>query len=230
MRECLEVGPTFDPRIVRTRGGELLTVPPGWELLPPGDAALTRRVKDAGRSLQVVEARGRKKFSRGLWAPAENIRAARAALEAERSDPAHARAREAARARRGRAEDRYALEFANTVLGFLAFAPQWQGLARRMAVAVAEHATPVGSGTVARTRRIPVEARAEAAVIAWLRHQTTVYDRLALPRVKGLRREVRRALAEQSRALLDAHRIDRGHGASACPLCQALPDPVPAGS
>jgi len=49
-------------------------------------------------------------------------------------------------------------------------------LAIRLARAVADHATPVGSGTVARTKRIPVEERAEAAVIAWMRHQTTGYD------------------------------------------------------
>jgi hypothetical protein len=48
-------------------------------------------------------------------------------------------------------------------------------------VVVTTHAAPVGSGTVARTERIPIERRAEAAVIAWMRHQTTAYDNLALP-------------------------------------------------
>ena len=70
--------------------------------------------------------------------------------------------------------------------------------------AVADHATPVGSGTVARTKRIPVERRAEAAVIAWMRHQTTAYDSMPIPRVKGKRREVRRLLAQRSKELLDA--------------------------
>lgn len=32
---------------------------------------------------------------------------------------------------------------------------------------------PVGSGTLARTRPLPIERRAEAVVIAWMRHQTT---------------------------------------------------------
>jgi hypothetical protein len=45
-------------------------------------------------------------------------------------------------------------------------------LARGLAEAVTEHEAPVGSGTVARTKRIPVERRAEAAVIAWLRHSS----------------------------------------------------------
>ena len=75
-------------------------------------------------------------------------------------------------------------------------------LADRLARAVTEHATPVGSGTVARTKRIPVEQRAEAAVIAWMRHQTTGYDGMAIPRVKGKRREVRRMLARRSHELL----------------------------
>jgi hypothetical protein len=87
---------------------------------------------------------------------------------------------------------------------------------------VAEHATPVGSGTVARTRRVPLGRRAEAAVIAWLRHQTTVYDAMTIPRVKGQRREVRRLLAAQSRSLLDAYRMGKGVDAATCPLQRAL--------
>ena len=52
--------------------------------------------------------------------------------------------------------------------------------------------------TVTRTKRIPVEQRAEAAVIAWMRHQTTGYDGMVIPRVKGKRREIRRMLARRS--------------------------------
>jgi hypothetical protein len=46
----------------------------------------------------------------------------------------------------------------------------------------------------------------EDAVIAWMRHQTTAYDRMAIPRVKGRRRQVRRLLAQHSKMLLDAYR------------------------
>ena len=76
----------------------------------------------------------------------------------------------------------------------------------QLAQAVTTHATPVGSGTVARTKRIPIEERAQAAVIAWMRHATTGYDDMKIERVKGKRREVRRQLAERSRALLDRYR------------------------
>jgi hypothetical protein len=79
----------------------------------------------------------------------------------------------------------------------------------------------VGSGTVARTKRIPVGERAEAAVIAWMRHQTTGYDTMIIPRGKGKRREVRRLLAKRSQDLLARYRkgdpID-----PVCPLKKAL--------
>jgi len=95
-------------------------------------------------------------------------------------------------------------------------------LADRIAGAVAAHATPVGSGTVARTERIPLERRAEAAVIAWMRHQTTAYDSMAIPRVKGRRREVRRHLAGRSREVLARYR--RGDPpAPDCPLARVMP-------
>jgi len=179
-------------------------------------------VKLAGPSWSVVEKRGRKTFSRGLWAPRATIESMRAALEAERSTDAYAKKRVADVARRERTQADYAVTFEAEVLRFLAFSPQWIDLARAMAKRVAAHATPVGSGTVARTKRIPVDERAEAAVIAWMRHQTTAYDRMAIPRVKGKRREVRRELARISRAVLDTHRRDVPHGIAACSLCTAI--------
>jgi hypothetical protein len=94
-------------------------------------------------------------------------------------------------------------------------------LAARLSRAVADHATPVGSGTVARTKRIRVEQRAEAAVIAWLRYRTTAYESMVIPRVKGKRREVRRMLAQRSQELLDRYR--KGEAVNGeCPLMKAL--------
>lgn len=222
MSESLTVAPTSDARRVRAPDGTLLTPPPGWALLPPGDAGLTRRVKAAGPSWTVVEKVGRKTFSRGVWAPEEHILRAKAALEAERATPAYAKRRAADAARREREQAAYEVEFANEVLRFLRFAPTFSDMGKRLAVLVTAHATPVGSGTVARTERIPVERRAEAAVIAWMRHQTTGYDNMKVPRVKGARREVRRELAEISRDLLDMHRRDVPHAPTACALCTAV--------
>jgi hypothetical protein len=226
MAETLTLTPTADPSVFLAPDGRRLTPPPGWACLPPGDAALTRRVKLAGPSWAVIEKKGRKAFSRGLWAPAETIERLRAALEAERSTEAYAKKRVADVARRERTQAAYVVNFEQAVLEFLRFAPRWQPLARTLAARVAAHATPVGSGTVARTERIPIEERARAAVIAWMRHQTTGYDDMRIARVKGARREVRRELAEVSRAVLDLHRRDEAHAPQRCPLCQAVATPA----
>ena len=50
-------GPTQNT--VRSADGKVLTAPEGWILLPPGDAALTRRVKAAGDHWVVAEKKGR---------------------------------------------------------------------------------------------------------------------------------------------------------------------------
>src|SRR5207248_9061865 len=104
--------------------------------------------------------------------------------------------------RRDKAQAQYVEDFFGAVVKFLAFHPGHADLAERLARAVTDHATPVGSGTVARTKRIPVERRAEAAVIAWMRHKTTGYEGMVIPRVKGKRREVRRMLAQRSQEML----------------------------
>jgi hypothetical protein len=179
-------------------------------------------VKSLGPSWSIIEKKGRKAFSKGVWAPSANIATAKAALEAERSMPAYAKKRAAAGARREHEQAAYVVSFEVEVLGFLRFAPSFEALARNIARQVTAHATPVGSGTVARTERISIDRRAESAVIAWMRHQTTAYDRMAIPRVAGKRREVRRELATVSRAILDLHRRDVPHAIAACPLCSAV--------
>jgi hypothetical protein len=221
--QTLTFAPTADPRRVRAPDGRVLEVPPGWECLPPGDAGLTRRVKAAGDSWTVVEKKGRKTFSRGVWAPAAHLAAARAQLQAERSTEGYAKKREGDLRRREIAQTNYVADFEAEVVGFLRFSGTHQAVGSALATAVTAHATPVGSGTVARTKRIEIDRRAEAAVIAWLRHATTAYDSMQVPRVKGARRELRRALAEHSRKLLDLHRVEAVHERARCPLCRAFP-------
>lgn len=215
------------PNSVRTARGEVIATPEGWTLLPPGDAALTRRVKAAGPHWIVAEKKGRKVFSRGVWAPAETIERIAADLEAERSTEQFAKRKEADARRREKTQAAFVEDFTGAVLQFLAFHPVHAVLAQRLAEKVTAHAAPVGSGAVARTRRLPIEARAEAAVIAWMRHQTTEYDHMKIARVKGKRREVRRELAKRSRAILASYR----QGAPArpdCPLRRALESESPA--
>ena len=212
-------GPT--PNSVRSADGKVLTAPEGWILLPPGDAALTRRVKAAGDHWIVQEKKGRKVFSRGVWAAATTIEKIRAELEAERSTEGYAKRKEADARRRDKAQAEYVEDFHGAVVKFLAFHPAHADLADKLARAIADHATPVGSGTVARTKRIPVEQRAEAAVIAWMRHQTTAYDSMKIPRIKGKRREVRRMLAQRSQELLGRYRREGTVGGE-CPLKEGV--------
>jgi hypothetical protein len=219
MTNTFTPGPT--PNTVRTADGKVMTVPDGWVLLPPGDAALTRRVKVAGDHWAVAEKRGRKVLSLGIWASSATVERIRGELDAERSTDGYTRRKEADAARRAKAQGEYVEDFYGAVIGFLAFHQDHADLAARLARAVTAHATPVGSGTVARTKRIPVEQRAEAAVIAWLRHQTTAYDSMPIPRVKAKRREVRRMLARRSQELLTRYR--RGEPVlEGCPLSRAV--------
>jgi hypothetical protein len=217
--------PSPQPNTVRTPQGQILPVPTGWVLLPPGDAALTRRVKAAGEFWLVQEKVGRKMFSRGLWAPRGTIEQVQQELAGERSTESYSKRREADSKRREAKQAEYVEDFQAAVVAFLAFHERHAALALKLAQAVTSHATPVGSGTVARTQRIPIERRAEAAVIAWMRHQTTGYDSMKIARIKGQRREVRRMLAQRSKELLASYR--RGESPSTlCPLARALQNEV----
>ena len=215
------VGPGSKQRTVRTTDGVELTVPADWELLPPGDAGLTRRVKAGGATWTVKEKKGRRSFSRGVWAPATRIAEVRAGLEAERSTDAYAKRQQSAARRREKKQTEYVEDFRGAVVEFLKFDSAHREIAGQLADAVTAHATPVGSGTVARTERIPIEQRAESAVIAWMRHQTTAYDNMKIARVKGRRREVRQLLASESRKLLANYR-NGSQVSSECPLRLAL--------
>src|SRR5258705_9868420 len=109
MTNTFTPGPT--PNTVGSTDGKVLTVPEGWVLLSPGDAALTRRVKAAGDHWVVAEKKGRKVFSRGIWASAATIERIRADLEAERSTEGFAKKKEAAARRREKAQSEYVEDF-----------------------------------------------------------------------------------------------------------------------
>lgn len=205
--------------------GVEMTPPEGWIFVESGDAGLTRRIKAGGDYWRLVHRRRNRIESLGLWAPALLVERLKKTLNAERSDPSYARKLEAGRRRRALEQWEYVQEFRHAVLKFLAFAPRWAEFAVRLAEAVTELAVPVGSGTVARTQTIPVERRAEAAVIAWMRHQTTAYDHMSIARIKGERREVRRRLAARSRQILDQYRSGADVDRAACPLAKALAEP-----
>ncbi|MDI1247408.1 MAG: DUF2293 domain-containing protein [Lacunisphaera sp.] len=220
--ETREVRLFPQPRQVLSADGRVLAVPADWSLLPPGDAALSRRIKQDGPSWTVIEMKGRKRFSRGIWAPAARLAALAADLRLERQDPSYQRKLDAGRQRRAVEQAVYAEDFRAAVLTYLDFHPNQRAAAELMSRLIADHAVPVGSGTVARTERIPIEQRAEAATIAWMRHQTTGYDHLVIPRVKGQRREVRHLLARRSVQLLSRYRQGQPVDPVTCPLHRAL--------
>src|SRR5437667_8115620 len=116
MRNTYPPSPTANN--VRTADGKVLTVPEGWILLPPGDAALTRRVKAAGEHWVMHEKKGRKVFSRGVWAPAATIDRLQAEREAERSTEGYAKRKEADSRRRDKAQTEYVEDFTGAVRTF----------------------------------------------------------------------------------------------------------------
>ena len=209
-------------RFVWDKQGRKLDIPEGWECLEPGDAAVTKTFKQLGPTWTAARKRGRKVFSDGVWGPAENIVEAQRIVAAKRTDPSYAKKRASALKQREKKQAEYEKMFYEVVLEWLNFHARYRGEAEKMALLVCRHAVPVGSGTVARTERIPIEERAAAAVIAWMRHKTTAYDRLSIPRVKGRRREVRRELARQSRDILSVYRAGQDVDVASCPLARAL--------
>ena len=205
-----------------SKDGHLVDIPNGWEFVPSGDPALTRRLKTVADDYWVVKRRlGRKEFGVGLCVPIGLAAEISAQLKAERETPEYQRKLEAGRRRREKEQENYQEDFEKAVFEFLAFHERYVDLAQRLAKVITDFTTPVGSGTVARTQRIPIEERARAAVIAWMRHNTTDYDHRDIPRGAGRRREVRQDRAQESLALLKEYR--RGNDVSSdCPLQKAL--------
>ncbi|WP_299580479.1 DUF2293 domain-containing protein [uncultured Sunxiuqinia sp.] len=201
--------------------GELVTPPAGWSFLPAGDAGVTRKVTAQGNYWRVQYKKGRKTISKGVWAPADTIAIAKQQVAAVRSTEGYQKKRAADIQRREKKQQLYEGEFLQAVVNYLDFHASYAALSQQMALAITQHAIPVGSGTVARTQLIPLEERAAKAVIAWMRHQTTAYDNLKIARIKGERRAVRRQLAQQSVQLLSQYRKGEAILPN-CPLMKAI--------
>lgn len=221
-KKSIEVRSSKKNGYVISLEGEELQIPSGWELLPPGDAALSRRIKNDGPSWTIKEPKGRKLFSRGILAPAERIEALRNQLIIERADPKHQKKLDADRKRRAIKELEYKAIFQQELFNFLNFHSHFSDLAADLVQRITEHAIPVGSNTVARTKTIPLEERVEAATIAWMRHQTSLYDSMKIARIKGERRQVRKKINQQSRNILEKYRQPDETHLDNCPLYKAL--------
>ena len=201
--------------------GHPVTPPEGWAFLPAGDAGVTRKVSSAGVFWRVQVKMGRRIISKGLWGPKNTIELVVLQMQSTRQTELYQKKVEAAKRRREKIQTEYVDDFCNQVERFLNFHPIYKDMGAKMAKLVSLHATPVGSGTVARTATISIEERASRAVIAWMRHQTTAYDQMPIARVKGERRRVRRMLAQRSVELLESYR--KGEPIKIdCPLHAAL--------
>ncbi len=197
------------------------TPPSNWKFLKAGDAGITRKVTSNKEYWKVVFKKGRRTMSKGIWAPEWIIDKAKQEVNAQRNTEAYQKRKLYDADRREKQQQLYEKEFCNEVVQFLNFHPQYQEMAKAMAILVTKHAIPVGNGTVARTKQIPVNERAAKAVIAWMRHKTTAYDQLQIPLIKGKRREVRKELAQKSVEILNNYR--KGHSLkSDCPLKNAI--------
>jgi hypothetical protein len=198
-----------------------LDQPDGWDVLPAGDAFVTRQVKAAGEYWLLFrpKRRGQHRRQLGLVAPIEAIAAARAAavVTAARRETK----RESSRHQRERAETVYRAEFEEAVLRWLAFAPQHQVLAAEIARGASDRAAVVGSGRVGRTKQLSLDERAALAARAFIRHRHTDYeDRLFSLELSeygidsdadvddvGDYREIKRSAHGEVDAFLEQHRV-----------------------
>jgi len=201
--------------------GEILTPPAGWSFFPAGDAGITRKITSAGIYWRVQIKAGKRIISKGVWAPSVTIEKAKLEVEAVRETTSYKKRLENSRNLRVKKQAVYETDFLESVKNFLSFSPCYKELEHKLAEAVTLHAVPVGSGTVARTVMIPIEERAAKAVIAWMRHQTTAYDSMIIPKIKGKRRETRRILAHRSSEILESYRKGSAVPEN-CPLKKAF--------
>ncbi|MFF4579047.1 DUF2293 domain-containing protein [Streptomyces sp. NPDC001389] len=169
--------------------------------LPRGDAALTRRAREASSLSAVVvrRHRGRRRYERqGLLV--EDAALARAERACLADADARARRRERDRRRRAAEDVRFTAAFAAEILRL------FPGCPPERAQAIAAHASVRGSGRVGRTaagRALDGQA-VSMAVRAAVRHTDTEYDALLMSGVH--RFEARARLAARIDAILDGWR------------------------
>ncbi|WP_079425776.1 MULTISPECIES: DUF2293 domain-containing protein [Streptomyces] len=169
--------------------------------LPRGNAALTRRAREASSLSAVVvrRHRGRRRYERqGLLV--EDAALARAERACLADADARARRRERDRLRRAAEDVRFTAAFAAEILRL------FPGCPPERAQAIAAHASVRGSGRVGRTAagRALDEQAVSMAVRAAVRHTDTEYDALLMAGVH--RFEARARLAARIDAILDGWR------------------------
>lgn len=151
-----------------------IEIPKGWEVLPAGDTFVTRQVKMMRPHWVAKKPAKGYTSTLGIWAPKENIEAARKLAEETRMQ--RERKRAISQAQREKREANYREQFSEAVYQYLGFATKHDGLARDIAKATAEYATRVGSERVGRTRKLSFEEKVILAARAYIRHNYTKYE------------------------------------------------------
>ena len=151
--------------------------------LPSGDAALTRRAKQASKLSAVVVrwSRSRKRYERqGILAEEAAIQQAEEQCLAD--EDVRLRRREQDRGRRAKEDVKFQARMADEIRRL------FPGCPKQRATAIAEHAALRGSGRVGRSAaaRALDETAITLAVVASVRHEDTDYDRLLM---SGIPRE-----------------------------------------
>jgi hypothetical protein len=145
--------------------------------LPAGDAALTRRAKQASRLSAVVVrfSRSRKRYERqGLLVEQAGIELAEQQCLSD--EEARARRRERDRLRRAATDERFQQELAEQIARLFPSCPS------QRAAAISQHTGARGSGRVGRSaagRALDPDA-VTRAVVAAVRHEDTAYDELLM--------------------------------------------------
>lgn len=210
----------FQGQLVNNNGEKVLP-PVGWSFLPAGDSGVTRKITSVGIYWRVQAKKGRRIYSKGIWAPMAAIEKAKHEIDVMRCSDSYQKTLKNAALRRETKQNEYEAEFRIAVEEFLDFHKLHKNAEKIIAKAVTAHTIPIGSGTVARTVMIPLEERVSRAVIAWMRHNTTAYDYLQIKRIKGERRKTRRLLAGQSIEILTKYRLGLPLDVN-CPLQKVL--------
>ncbi|WP_274557112.1 DUF2293 domain-containing protein [Streptomyces spiramyceticus] len=167
--------------------------------LPRGNAALTRRAREASSLWAVVirHSRRRKRYERqGLLVEETALARAESACLADADSRARRRARDAAR--RAAEDVRFTATLTTKILHLYPSCPP------QRAHAIATHTSERGSGRVGRSAagRALDEAAVTAAVRAAVRHEDTAYDALLMDGVP--RRKARARVTAATEAVLIA--------------------------
>lgn len=176
---CAGCGGTGDFLIMEDAGPLCLTCTDMDHLifLPSGDAALTRRAKQASRLSAVVVrwSRSRRRYERqGILAEEAAIQQAEEQCLAD--EDVRLRRRERDRERRAKEDIEFQARMAGEIRRL------FPGCPKKRATAIAQHAALRGSGRVGRSAAAQAldERAITAAVVASVRHEDTDYDQLLM--------------------------------------------------